>query len=619
MPPPSPRRPADGRRDPDVLRRRHPRAPAPRRADRSGGRRAGLGARGEAGAARAGRPGRAAGEGAYLGPRDQPAGAAGGRRPPATARCPSRCTISPHPSGPSGWPRNCANGCPPLARAARQRARRGDRCARRPGGRRRRRGAVLGGAGRGRRAQTPAGATSRERGGHGRQPAASGDGAPRRPQARRSVHRSSGAPAAARRGCLASAAVRLTSRRADDADVIRARLRALLAEGRRGGWVPGATTTRRAPRTTPPDDRTRAPTTRPTARGPELPRGHRAAPGARSGGAMGSRAGGGPVALDRRAARRAPAGRVDVAGPAAGRARRRRRRPAPRRRRADVLARSGRWPGRPPPSWSSVVGPGRAPGAGHAPDGFPGGRRRRRGRGTAPGRRPGLGEPGRRRHRRPADRRRACPRRRGPAPRRTAAARPAAAGRSTSTPPTPRSSTPCRGSDRCWPSGSSPTAPAGAVPQRRPARRRPGHRPDHLRGARRAGDRVRPDGRAGRRGGTERWCGSTCGCAPAAAVWAVSLALRSPPAPWRWSPSRARRAGASLGRPADRCGRRDVALLAGLVVATAAAAVRGAAREASPLRAVGRGGAGRRRWSSAGRRPHLSPAAARPRVVADAP
>ena len=44
---------------------------------------------------------------------------------------------------------------------------------------------------------------------------------------------------AARPGRLPSVrGVRQSSRRSDDADVIRARLRALLDDGSRGGWVP---------------------------------------------------------------------------------------------------------------------------------------------------------------------------------------------------------------------------------------------------------------------------------------------------------------------------------------------------------------------------------------------
>ena len=98
----------------DLLRRRHPGAPAPRRADRGGGRRPRFGAGGQARPARAGRPGRAAGEGAHHGPRASTGWSSGPSRPPATARSRSPCTIWPPPNGPSGSPRELRERLPPL-------------------------------------------------------------------------------------------------------------------------------------------------------------------------------------------------------------------------------------------------------------------------------------------------------------------------------------------------------------------------------------------------------------------------------------------------------------------------------------------------------------------------
>ena len=107
-------RPDDRGRHPHVLRRRHPRAPAPRRPDRSGGRACSARRCRSSRCCTCGRPGRSAGEGAHLRPGADPAGPARGRGGRGRAGVAWRCTTSPRPSAPSGWRPSCGSGCPRL-------------------------------------------------------------------------------------------------------------------------------------------------------------------------------------------------------------------------------------------------------------------------------------------------------------------------------------------------------------------------------------------------------------------------------------------------------------------------------------------------------------------------
>ena len=244
----------------------------------------------------------------------------------------------------------------------------------------------------------------------------------RRPQAGPASTDPSGRPVAPADRSLASRPVRLSSRRSDDADVIRARLRALLdgeptapgagcptttptitatpgERGRPSGHGAGRRRTRRARRDCPPASDGTGPPARTARWDPGRP-------GARSLWVAGLAAALAPV--------------LDVAGPAPGRSRPRRTgavsaadttRREPRRRR------SARSPTPPPRSSCPSSGSVARPGPRHAPRRLP---RRRRGRGrrrAAAGRRPGVGQPRRRRHRRPADRRGRA--RRGGRPRRS--------------------------------------------------------------------------------------------------------------------------------------------------------------------------------------------------------
>ena len=364
-----------------------------------------LGAGGQARAARARTAGSCRWRRCARPPARSTGSCSGRSRPPATARCPSRCTTSPPPSGPSGWPAELRERLPGAARAARQRARRRDRRARRA-----RRGR------RGRRAVLATGRTSGTGGERRRESGGTWAAACRRaPAAPPVVHRRGSDPQIRRAaGPLAMPLpsvrpVRLPSRRSDDADVIRARLRALLDGERR---VPGLAARRRPGRRPEPErlgrrSRSTVPVAAetgtsdaacpPGSAGTARPAGRRA--GTRAGrvpGRCGSPAWSprsllvGWTWLDR-----------PQVEPVAGR---RRRRPRPRRSAAGRRRRSGRSPRPRATVVVSVVGSVARPGLVTLPAGVAGGRRGRGRRRPAARRRPGVGQPRRRRHRRPADR-----------------------------------------------------------------------------------------------------------------------------------------------------------------------------------------------------------------------
>ena len=304
------------------------------------------------------------------------------------------------------------------ARTARQRARRGDRCARR---------ARLGRASSSRRsgrnratrtARTRRTAATERR--SGRTCAAAcrlsvHRSAARRPQVSGRIHRSSGRPASAADRLPSVRPVRLSSRRSDDADVIRARLRALLEETNRArGWLPDDDLVADPEAEDWDDDAVTVPVRGTGSRRHRASRGTRTAPRARARRRAGTPGGSAPAPCGSPAWSRPSCwspGRGST-GPQVE--------PAP-------VAPAGSAPSATSPAEPSVgevaetsatvvvsvVGFGGAARAGDPAVGCARGRGGRGRRRPAAGGRPGVGQPRRRRHRRPADRR-GCAGRRGP-------------------------------------------------------------------------------------------------------------------------------------------------------------------------------------------------------------
>src|SRR4051812_28650242 len=345
--------------------------------------------------------------------------------------------------------------------------------------------------------------------------------------------------------------------------------------------------------------------------------GHRASPVTRAHGSLGPRAARCPVAVGGGGGRRAGPRRMDMAGPPP---RRTGARHAGRHRctNSDPGHPTGRRGGRDHGDRRGFRGGSGEPARpGHAAVGLARGRCDRGGRRAPPRNRPGLGQPGRGPLRRPADRRgdtgRRCPGRRRPEHGRGI--------RWTGRPqPGERRGPRCASRHRPRAGAADRRLPRGprALPERRPARRRARHRPGRLRAAGRSGDRMTAR-QAGATTAAARWTWVDLRLAPVAAtVWLTSLV-----APWLAPALLFGVAGAAFC-VAVAVGRRRrtatvvLAVLAAAVVTSGIAAVRGAAREASPLRAAAEAGRTALVQLELDSDPRLILAAGPPRVVADA-